>query len=1815
MILTLALSLIFWGFSLFAVPMNGVYTIGGTSPDFNTITEAVNALIANGVDGYTDFTIRNGTYNEQVTIPAISGTSSANWIVFRSESGNANDVIILHTAGSSSDNYLVKLDGADYVDFHQLTFRAEGTSNLGIVFQLNNGTTHIKIQNNKLYGTGRSAVYSKLVNASLSGSNSISDIEIQSNYFYDAYYGIFLYAYSSTNINSITSDDNYFDNVMTAIYLEYVPNAEINRNFVDNANEGIYIENCSSAVIRKNRIFVQKTAINVRYSSSAEIINNELISNAAPYSGNYGLGQGIVLNNSNSAEVYYNSVKIDEVASDNSSAAFALYGGISNHVFDNIFANFGRGYSVIFSSVTGSDLDMDYNDIFVGKGYLAKSGNTIYYSLSEFQTGFGENANSVSAYPGFGTDNANATSPWVDDKGTPISGITEDLNGNSRDATNPDIGCDEFTADSAYTTPMSGTYNVGTGYDYENLTEALNELLLRGTNGSVSFNLNNGTYSGNYKLFNIPSASGSNQVTIALGTGNPVLSYAATSDDDDYVFLLMGGTTFYDFSYLTLEATGTQYSRIIEVEGYNRFRIIGGSLTAPQTSSDDRNRDLINTRYAYVKELSLMYVDFSGGSSGIYFSGNSDYDSDIEIYRCDFSDNYQGIYIAYYKSPYIHENTFTNSYYTAVQADGLTENFRITKNKIFKSNTQYGLYLNNCVGGDSTSSRGLIANNVIKLETSTSTGYGISFSYNQKIDILFNSIYQEGETGAGTPFYCYQDYGNNTIKNNIFATECVSNRAMEIVHPSTTTTMDYNDFYSENRYLVKIDNDYINLEDLQNQTGEHLHSVSIYPYFTSDMHSYSPSLNDRGVWISSVSTDFDNQNRTNPPDMGADEYVPASGNSPLNGIYTIGTSRSDYSSFTEAADDLSFRGISGDVTFLVESGVYEERPIFRQYYTTNSTYFVKFQSQTANDEDVTLQYGPTVSDSNYVLILAGADHIRFEDITFTTTYVSNYYNTIMKVRGNTDNLQILSCTFTIADTTNSSERNVHILFDNASYSTASIVNNSFYYGYYGVYDEDENSGLTINYNYFHKTRKPVYLSLVESPTISHNIMDDFTCAIYLNNVDGGTQIYDNKMTSHGFNDYYHGYNLVNLYNCDGLADGHILIYNNILYAYDNYITGLSGFSFNNCQYLDFYHNNVFVENVYDIYITSTRGCAVYASGDNYDVKNNILAYYGNGHAFELQPGSNVNYDLDYNDLYNEGLFLAKIGQDNFKTVEEIRDNSDFSDHSVKAPPLPDSDLFTTSAFLVGKGIYNHQFAYDYNNTERNDPPVIGATEYSPSSTNVLSGSYSIGTGRTDYATIQAAITDLLSRGVGNNDVTFNIESGTYNEQLELYHIPHTIDSNAGVTFQSQSGNANDVNITFDATSDSNYIFKLAGVNNLNINALKFTPLNSSYNKILLIKGYNTDLTISECILEGETNADYNNGTLVKFDIASFENVAFNENEFNNGGYGIYYSNYDYPQYADNLRMENNSFSSNYQALYLKSISNLFIEENDIDNQTSTALYAENIDDSLLIYRNKMKAKGSYVMKLYDYHGISGNSGLIANNFFYKFTTNYGYYNVYLQDVNYLDFYLNSVNTMDVNNVKSFYLVGPNSNLNIRDNIFSQKSGGCAIYVTNDTGLLNMEYNLLYTTGSYLAYWEGTYCSDLAELMSVSGYNNASINGDPGFVNDSEPDLDSSSLAINGAFYIASITEDIYGTHRTEPFDIGAYEFVGAPAIPQNITIEIINGDTARISWSVSANATSYRVENSDDPYTGFSAVTTTTNTTVDIPISTIKKFYRVIALN
>ena len=474
------------------------------------------------------------------------------------------------------------------------------------------------------------------------------------------------------------------------------------------------------------------------------------------------------------------------------------------------------------------------------------------------------------------------------------------------------------------------------------------------------------------------------------------------------------------------------------------------------------------------------------------------------------------------------------------------------------------------------------------------------------------------------------------------------------------------------------------------------------------------------------------------------------------------------------------------------------------------------------------------------------------------------------------------------------------------------------------------------------------------------------------------------MMSSGFNDYYHGYILFQMNSCDGTESEPILVYNNTLYAFDNDITSLSGYSIYDCQYLDFYYNNAVIDNDYDIYLNATRGHALsIQSSDHINVKNNILAYKGNGLAYNLQTGGYTNYDIDYNDLYNEGMYLAAIGQDKFKTITELRNNSDYAEHSVKAPPLLGTNLFSSSKFLNGRGTPLTLVTHDIQGTLRDtENPDIGCYEFSPLSPwQPISGTKIIGSNRADYNTISEAINDLLSRGVTGGNVTFDIESGIYDEQINLLYIPR--DNFTGyVTIESQTENASDVNIRYNATNnDDNYILNIIGSDNLSINALTFTPLDPSYNKIALINGYNSYLTISHCIFDGVEDANYNNGVLLDFDLASIKSIWISNNEFNNGGYGIYYSNYNYPEYADTFLIDNNTFDNNYQSLYLHSVSSLFIEANNFANQNNIVMNLETINEDISIYKNKAFTTGAKCLELDHYSGDSQTMHRIANNFF------------------------------------------------------------------------------------------------------------------------------------------------------------------------------------------------------------------------------------------
>ncbi len=101
--------------------LSGNYTIGGTSPDYLTIREALDSLTTNGVSGAVVFNIRDGVYDEQIAIyDTITGTSVTNTITFQSEANDSTAVTILYSGG----NEVLSLSNTNHLIFKNISFYA-----------------------------------------------------------------------------------------------------------------------------------------------------------------------------------------------------------------------------------------------------------------------------------------------------------------------------------------------------------------------------------------------------------------------------------------------------------------------------------------------------------------------------------------------------------------------------------------------------------------------------------------------------------------------------------------------------------------------------------------------------------------------------------------------------------------------------------------------------------------------------------------------------------------------------------------------------------------------------------------------------------------------------------------------------------------------------------------------------------------------------------------------------------------------------------------------------------------------------------------------------------------------------------------------------------------------------------------------------------------------------------------------------------------------------------------------------------------------------------------------------------------------------------------------------------------------------------------------------------------------------------------------------------------------------------------------------------------------------------------------------------
>ncbi|MGM0647146.1 MAG: GEVED domain-containing protein, partial [Bacteroidota bacterium] len=438
--------------------LSGTYTIGGSGADFVDFNEALLSLTQCGISSPVTFNVNAGTYIEQLYIPSISGSSSSNTVTFQSASGDSTDVVIQYNASGTSDNYLIHLDGASNISFKSMTLEAQDSAFSRAVV-LENHSESISFESNQFLSLDLSDDSDE--RAFIFVEDTLGDnFTFEHNYLLNGAAGLLL---SGDNMLNVSIQNNVFDNQYAAavqVANSYSPVVSYNSvqtggmydNFV-----GLGLSEVSGPFeLAYNSIFATATTLGygifVQESFGDSLNKAQVYNNMISINGNAGgtnLSAGIVNLESRFIDYDYNTVRM--TGNDQNTASMAIVDNTSGlsrgiNIRNNIFSNFASGYAVFTQNLDSANVHNDFNNLFTdGNGdYISLNGNVIN-NLSEWQAASGEAANSVNIDPYYASANdLHTTNNLLNATATPIAGITDDIDGDSRDSSTPDIGADEF---------------------------------------------------------------------------------------------------------------------------------------------------------------------------------------------------------------------------------------------------------------------------------------------------------------------------------------------------------------------------------------------------------------------------------------------------------------------------------------------------------------------------------------------------------------------------------------------------------------------------------------------------------------------------------------------------------------------------------------------------------------------------------------------------------------------------------------------------------------------------------------------------------------------------------------------------------------------------------------------------------------------------------------------------------------------------------------------------------------------------------------------------------------------------------------------------------------------------------------------------------------------------------------------------------------------------------------------------------------------------------------------------------------------------
>ncbi len=1320
----------------FAQTMSGTYTVTGTSDfgnrEFETLQEAANYLVSQGISGAVTINVDPATYNEQMVLDAVTGTGPGNTITFQ-PSDSANTLLAWDGYSSTAGtNFMILINGADYVTIQKFRFDATGgEANYGRVIQVKNNSDHVTIRNN--YIQGKEGAYNdyKVLIYAIETTDAIANdyLVVENNVLIDGEMACSIegdgtddYA-QGVEVRNNTCTDQYD----MAFNLRYLDAPVVDSNYITNdvyngaGIELLYINDAAQVTNNRMELLNPSRGLYYYYNDGTSGSNMVLIANNfVTLKTADGSRYGIHLNDVDDIRVYHNSVNITNATESTGTSALIIDNSSSSNIDlrNNIFANFTGGYAYYVrynSSVSASD----YNDYFTTGNYLASWDGTITPSLSDLQSYNFKDANSLSVNPIFtsGAD-LHTTTFRLESKGdnTILSAVPRDIDGQDRGAT-PDIGADEFTGAGVALTGIKTVYGGG---DFASLEEAVDSLNEVGIDGDVSFYIrdDNSPYSQQIEILPVSGADAGNRVTFMPDPGNSVdvvITHNATSDKN-YTILLQRAS-YIDFKDLTVNATNSTYSTVFWLRGMSsNDSIVGCELNSTTPNSDYA---CIYSSGSLTEGLHVHGCTLNEGNYGIGLDGpgtDTEKPGNITILNNTFDGHYEAaIRLSDCSAPLIEGNTISHGastyYYWGIELYHCIKDYRILGNKVLVNKTEGGIYIDN--SDANTTYRGKIVNNFVGVSGAGSTSMdGIYTDNSDYIDIFFNTVHiAKDNTSTGSHAFYNYNGAHLAVKNNNF----VDFGPGYAYYTNSTTAMDesdYNNLFSAGQNLAYWNGNMPRMSDLLLANGgKETHSYNIAASFLNeeDPDMDSPFLDTAGIDLAPDFTDdFYDQPRGSSPSVGAYEYT-ASVSPILGGTYAIGSGE-DYETILAAFTDLQAKGISGPVVFEINTGDYNELigKVFKIPGSSEAN-TVTLTSASGNPEDVTIFYATDNADARNIFDFIGVDNIILKNLTITSTgqdygrplsftgtfenvtvennllASANDYNSVLLIQGNSDDVTIKNNTITNGST--------GIYFEGINsatfYSTNSLVTGNHISGAYY-------SGIEMRYHF-----EPQVIG----NTIENNLYGGFL-GIYMYYCSEEMLVTGNRI----YND--NSDMGIYLYYCDATVPTfHGLVSNNVVHVGGTYTA--YGIEVYGCTGTRLYNNSIYLTSTYSS-AGSTRG--VYTTNNNTEIEivNNSVYNSGMGYAFYVDDANDI-LTSDYNNWYSDGANLVRWSGTDYATLSAfLAAVSGMDEHSVSLNPkfVSTEDLRSGQPGLHKKALVLTDVEVDIDSLDR-DPvePDIGAYEF------------------------------------------------------------------------------------------------------------------------------------------------------------------------------------------------------------------------------------------------------------------------------------------------------------------------------------------------------------------------------------------------------------------------------------------------------------------------------------------------------------------------